>query len=462
LHAQIAEALETHSPEMMDGQPELLVQHYAEAGLVEKSVACWGEAGHRSAGRSAMAEAASQFQKGLDQLALLPDTPERQRQELEFCSALGAVLRAVKGEGAPERGDAYARARELWQQLGSPPEYLHVPYGQSGYHMYRGELDLAMRLAEDLLRLSRQRNDSAGLVLGHHACGGRLMYGGKFAASRSHFEEVLALYDPISHRSVVHQIGRHPHLMSQVSLGIVVFCLGFPDQGLALSNAAVAEARRLAHLPSSAASLSLGNMLLSLYGDNAVLGERVEQLVAVSTEQGFPHWRAQGTIYRGWVKVKKGDVVEGISLLRGGAAALRATGTGTWMPHYIALLARACEIEGQIEEGLTLLDEALQLAERTGERLFAAELNRHKGRLLLRQGHSEAAEELYRQALSIAEEQEAKLWELRAAMSLARLRRDQGRPAEARDLLAPVYGWFTEGFATPDLKEAKALLDEVS
>src|SRR5271166_3686435 len=409
-----------------------------------------------------MAEAASQFQKGLDQLALLPDTPERQRQELEFCSALGAVLRAVKGEGAPERGDAYARARELWQQLGSPPEYLHVPYGQSGYHMYRGELDLAMRLAEDLLRLSRQRNDSAGLVLGHHACGGRLMYGGKFAASRSHFEEVLALYDPISHRSVVHQIGRHPHLMSQVSLGIVVFCLGFPDQGLALSNAAVAEARRLAHLPSSAASLSLGNMLLSLYGDNAVLGERVEQLVAVSTEQGFPHWRAQGTIYRGWVKVKKGDVVEGISLLRGGAAALRATGTGTWMPHYIALLARACEIEGQIEEGLTLLDEALQLAERTGERLFAAELNRHKGRLLLRQGHSEAAEELYRQALSIAEEQEAKLWELRAAMSLARLRRDQGRPAEARDLLAPVYGWFTEGFATPDLKEAKALLDEVS
>ena len=132
------------------------------------------------------------------------------------------------------------------------------------------------------------------------------------------------------------------------------------------------------------------------------------------------------------------------------------------MPHYIALLAGACEIAGQIEEAVTLLDDALQIVERTGERWFAAELYRHKGQLLLRQGHSEAAEELYRKALSIAEEQEAKLWELRAAVSLARLRRDQGRHAEARDLLAPIYGWFTEGFDTPDLKEAKALLDELA
>ena len=208
-------------------------------------------------------------------------------------------------------------------------------------------------------------------------------------------------------------------------------------------------------------SLAIGARLLSLVGDNAALDERADQLVAVATEQGFPHWRAQGTIYRGWVKVKNGDVAEGISLLRSGSAAYRATGAEAWMPHYIALLARACEIAGQIEEALTLLDDALQIVERTGERWFAAELNRHKGQLLLRQGHSEAAEELYRKALSIAEEQEAKLWELRAAVSLARLRRDQGRRAEARDLLAPVYGWFTEGFDTPDLKEAKALLDEL-
>jgi predicted ATPase len=179
----------------------------------------------------------------------------------------------------------------------------------------------------------------------------------------------------------------------------------------------------------------------------------------LATEQGFPFRRAMGTIFRGWVKVKNDDVAEGISLVRDGSTAYRATGAEVWVPHYIALLAGACGIAGQVEEGVILLDDALQIVERTGERWFAAELYRHKGELLLRQGNSEAAEELYRKALSIAVEQEAKLWELRAAMSLARLRRGQGCHAEARDLLAPVYGWFTEGFDTPDLKEAKSLLE---
>jgi predicted ATPase len=242
-------------------------------------------------------------------------------------------------------------------------------------------------------------------------------------------------------------------------LGIVLFCLGFPDQALAWSNAAITAARRLAHPPTLAVTWQYGTGLLSLLGEIAALDEEADQLVAVATEQGFPHWRAQGTIYRGWVKVKNGDVAEGTSLLRRGLSDYRATGARAWMPHYIALLASACEIVGQVEEAWTLLGGALQIVERTGERWFAAELNRRKGQLLLRQGHSEAAEELYRKALSIASEQEAKLWELRAAASLARQRRDQGRHAEAREFLAPIYGWFTEGFDTPDLKEAKALLD---
>ena len=207
--------------------------------------------------------------------------------------------------------------------------------------------------------------------------------------------------------------------------------------------------------------MALSAALLSLVGDNAALDELSDRLIAVTTEQGFPAWRALGAIYRGWVKAKKGDVTEGIFLIRSGSAALRATGAELWRPYYTALLARACEIAGQIEEGLTLLDDGLQIVERTGERQFAAELNRHKGEFLLRQGHTETAEKLYRKALSIAEEQQAKFWELRAAASLARLHRDQGRRAEARDLLAPVYGWFTEGFNTPDLREAKALLDEL-
>jgi len=459
LHARIAQALDTQSPELMNTQPELLAHHYAEAGLAERSAVYWGRAGHASAARSAMAEAAAQFQRGLDQLALLPETPERQRQELEFCSSLGAALRFVKGQGAPEVGHAFARARELWERQGSPSEFLHVPYGQSRYHVYRGETDLALRLDEDLLRVSRQRNDSRGLVLSHQSCGTGYMMRGRFALSRSFLETVLSLYDPNSHHSLGHQTGSHPQVVAQGCLGIVLLCLGFPDQASARSRAAIAEARRLAHPPSLASILAVGAVPLTLVGEDAVLGEWVDELVAVAIEQ--PFWIAVGTIYRGWLKAKNGDVAEGISLLRSGSAAYHATGAELWMPPFITLLARACEIAGQVEEAVTLSDGALRTVERTGERWLEAELYRHKGQLLLQQGHSEAAEELYRKALGIAEEQAAKLWELRAAASLARLRRDQGRRTEARDLLAPVYGWFTEGFGTPDLEEAKALLDEL-
>jgi predicted ATPase len=210
LHAQIAGALETHSPELVENQPELLAQHYTEAGLVDKSVAFWGRAGRRSVARSAMAEAAAQFQKGLDQLALLSDSRERQLQELEFRSALGAALSAAKGYAARDTGRAYARARELWEELGSPSEFLHIPYGQSRYHVYCGEIDVALRLDEDLLRLSRQRDDSGGLVLGHLSFGRNLMLAGRFAESRSHLERALALYDPILHQSLTRQTAIHP------------------------------------------------------------------------------------------------------------------------------------------------------------------------------------------------------------------------------------------------------------
>ena len=243
LHAHIAEALETHSPELMASQPELFAQHYAEAGMTEKSVTCWGKAGRRSAARSAMAEAAAQLQKGLDQLGLLPDEPERQRQELEILSALGAVFQALKGPGAPETGEAYARARRLWEQLGCSSEFLQIPYGQSRHHVARGEFDLALRLSEDLLRLSQQRNDDAGLVLGHGSSGRDSMYAGKFASSRSHLEQVLALYDPISHRSLVHQAGIHPRVHALYMLGFVLLCLGYPDQALLRSNEAVVVAQ---------------------------------------------------------------------------------------------------------------------------------------------------------------------------------------------------------------------------
>jgi class 3 adenylate cyclase/predicted ATPase len=458
-HANIADALETHFPDLMDTQPELFAQHYAEAGLHEQAVSYWGKAGHRSAARSAMAEAAAQFQKGLDQLLLMPENPDRQRQELEFRCGLAAALQAVKGAGAPETGDAYARARELWERLGSPSEFLYVPWGQSRYHIYRSEFDLALRLAEDVLDRSSQRNDSAGLVLGHHSAGHALLLAGKFAACRLHCEEVLARYDPIRHRSLAHQAGHHPQINAQSLLGLALFCLGYPEQAATRSNAAMAEARRLAHPPSLAVSFGNNIMLLWLVGDDAALIERANELVAVATEQGFPVWHALGTTFRGWVKVKTGDAAQGLFLLRSGSVTNRATGAEHMTVYSLALLAEAYEIAGQIRDAMTQLDDALEIVERTGGGWIAAKLYRHKGQLLLRQGDSEAAEELYQEALHVAQVQQAKLWELRAAVSLAELRRDQGRRAEARDLLAPIYGWFTEGFDTRDLKDAKALLE---
>ncbi len=275
------------------------------------------------------------------------------------------------------------------------------------------------------------------------------MFSGRFALSRSDLEAALLLYEPNSHRSLGSQTGSHSQVVAQRYLGVVLLFLGFPDQALARSNAAIAEARGLAHSPSLASSLMIGTMLLSIVGDNGVLDDLVEDLVAVATEQAFPQWRAFGTIYRGWVKAKNGDVAEGISLLHSGLAAYRATGAELLMPHHMALLAKACDMAGQTGEGLTRLDDALRVAGRTGERWLDAELYRHEGQLLQRQGHTEAAEEFYRKAVTIAEDQDAKLWELRAAMSLARLRCDQGRRDEARDFLAPVYSWFAEGFDMP-------------
>ncbi|MDQ0466726.1 DNA-binding winged helix-turn-helix (wHTH) protein/predicted ATPase [Caulobacter ginsengisoli] len=460
LHAAIVQALETRSPELIETQPELLAHHCAEAGLAQKSAEAWGRAGWRSAARSALAEAAAQFQKALDQLALTPESLERARQELEFRSALAALLRFIQGQAAPETGRAYARTQELWEQLGSPPEFRHVPYGQSMYHVYRGELDLARRVGEDLLRLSGERGDSAGLVMGHSVAGQSLLLAGNFAGSRMHLEALQALYDPLAHATLVQQAGSHP-LMTQAFLGLGLFCLGFPDQANARSLAAIAEARRLAHPTSLAVGLAIGALQASLAEDGEALDLRASELAVVASEQGLPFYQAWAAIYQGRAKVQAGDVAGGIALLQGGLAAYRATGAVMWLPHFIALLAAGHEAAGEVEDAAVLLDEAMQIVARTGERWFAAELYRRKGQLLLRLGQAEAAAEQYRQAIDLAGSQGARLWELRAAVSLARLYCDRGDHAEAGELLGPVYGGLTEGFGAPDLAQARALLDGI-
>jgi predicted ATPase/DNA-binding winged helix-turn-helix (wHTH) protein len=459
LHRQIAEALRTHFPELMDTQPELLARHYAEAGIAEESAFFWGKAGTRSLARSAMTEATAQLQEALDQLARLPEGAERIRQELEFSVALGTALRAVKGFAAPETGRAWSRARKLWDEQGSPQEYINIPFALSAYHGLRHERDLALSLIDDVLRLSHQRNDASGLILGYSEMGETLMFAGELASSRPHLERALAVSSP-SFRPAF--LTHDPLVPARGNLAIVLFCLGYPDQALALSRTTLAEAQRLGHPASLTLSRIFDAILLALVGDHAALDAQAGELIAAAIEHGFALYRAQGTIFGGWAKVGSGEVSEGLHLLRSGLDAYRATGSEVWMPHYRALLAMASEIAGEMDEAAALLDEALESVERTGERWFEAEMNRLKGEVLLRQGHRDLAEEQYRKALSIAQAQQAKLWELRAAVSLARLHRDQDRDADARAVLCPVYIWFTEGFETPDLKEAKALLDELA
>jgi class 3 adenylate cyclase/predicted ATPase len=462
LHARVADVLQAEFGEVAKSRPELLAHHFTEAGQPRLAAAHWGEAGRRSASRSAMAEAATQLRKGLDQLSLLPGNPERWGQELELQSSLGAAALAVNGHAAPETGLAYARARELWEQLGCPSEFLHVPYGQSLHYTFVGELDLAQRLDEDLLRLSSERNEAAGLVLGHYSFGRNLLIAGRFDASRKHLEQVLQVFDPSLRQSLIRQAGDDPHVNAQAVLGVVLFCLGYPEQALALTNASIAEAESLDHLPSLASSLAYSFIPFSLAGDSKAEGQRAEQLFEMATERGFAQWHATAMINRGWVAVMDGHVAEGISLLRSGSTAYRSTGAELWLPHFLLNLAMACEIAGQIEEAAAITGQAFEMTERTGQRWLLAEVNRYRGRFLQRQGQLGTAENLYRQALSIAKEQGAKLWELRAATSLARLWGEEGRRADARALLAPVYGWFTEGVDTPDLKEAKALLGELA
>ncbi len=461
LHARIAQALAEHSPDLIETQPELFAQHYTEAGLVERAIAGWTKAAWRSVARSAVPEASAQFQKALQQLALQPDSAQRQWQELEIRGPYSTLMRFLRGGLAPESIETHARMGLVWEQLGRPLELWYVPYGLAMACVYRGAFDEARQVDETLLRLGRERGDATGLVMGHCAAGQRLFLAGEFQAANPHLEQVLALHDPVAQAGLVDHAGAHPQ-MTQIFLGLALLCLGFPDQAAQRAQATLAEARRLAHPTSLANTLAFAGLQASIIEDYAALDRWAEEMMALATEQGLPFYQALALMFRGRVRIRNGDGTGGLALLRSGVADYRRGGAIIWLPPFIALLAAGCESAGLVEEAVALLDEALRTMERTGERWFAAELYRHKGELLRRQGHEAAGIELLRTALGIARQQGAKLWELRAAMSLARVYCEQGRDGEAGDLLAPVHGQFTEGFGTADLAAAKSLLEALS
>ncbi|QWG16540.1 AAA family ATPase [Bradyrhizobium sediminis] len=464
LHATIVKQLVGVSD--TEVKPELLAHHCAEAGMAEEAVRHYLKASEQAVARSALTEAAVLLDKSLGKVAQLPTGPPRDRMELEVQSARGAVLIAVKGFAAAETGQVYARARDLWDRLDRPPEFLlRTARGRWSLHTNRSQLLEAQSVAEDLLEFGRAHGgDTAGLILGYFTRGLTHAYRGELQSARASLEEVIGLYDLAAHRQLFRYSGTDPYAIALASIGQVLLFLGYPDQALMRAEAAIRQARQLAHAPTVAQCLAFGAARASTLGDEAQLAHCEQELRTLTEEHGYAQWSALVPIFGGQLQLMRGEAKAAVTLIRQGLDARRATGVTLFNADFAIPLGEALEKDGKSGEALALLDEQIVFVEETGELWCAAGLHRLRGQLLLKGTVPDfaGAQAEFVKAIDVARGQSAKLWELRAAVSLARLWRDQGRHAEARDLLAPVYGWFTEGFDVPDLKNAKGLLNELA
>jgi predicted ATPase len=463
-HQRIAQVLEEQFTETVQAQPELAAHHYTEASLTEKAVHYWHHAGQRASERSAHVEAISHLTKGLELLARLSKTPARLQCEVPMLIALGTSLIATKSAAAPEVGETYTYARQLCQHLEDPYQLSPVLRGLNGYYTVRAEYRTAHELGEQLLTLAQQAQDTVLLVAAHRAVGTALFWLGMVAAALLHFAQGIALYDSQQHRASAVLHGDDAGVICYSFAARALWYLGYPDQGLARSYEAMTLAQQIAHPFSLSFALSLAADFHQLRREVNNAQEYTEDAMSLATVQGFPHWRAHGAVLRGWTLSQQGEAQEGVEQITQGLLIYRATGAELGRPYLLALLAEAHGMQGEPEAGLAVLGEALTLAETTGERWYEAELYRLKGALLLQQSSDQPdeAEACFQHAISVAHSQQAKSFELRTATSLARLWQSQGKCQEAFDLLAPVYNWFTEGFDTADLKDAKALLDELA
>ena len=463
-HLHIAQVLEAQFPETVDQQPELLAHHCTEAGLTEQAVAYWYKAGQKASEGSAHVEAISHLRTGLALLQTLPETPQRLQQEVDLLITLGASLSAAKGTAAVEFGETYKRARQICQHLDNPHQLFPVLHGLWHYSNTRAEYQMAQELAEQLLTLAQHTQDPVILVAAHRAGGTTLLWMGAVASAHTHFAQGIALYDSTQNRASTLLYGEEAGVICHIYAAWTLWSLGYPDQALAQSHEAVTLAQQRAHPYSRSFALCCAAIFHQFRREARCTQERAAAALSVAQEQGFAPLMAIGAIVHGWTLAHQGRGKEGIEQISQGMIAYRATGAELNRPYFLAFLAEAYGIMGQPEAGLTALTEALTLADTTGVRWCESELYRLKGELLLQQnsGNQVEAEACFHHALDIARHQQAKSLELRSATSLARLWQRQGKRQEAHDLLAPIYGWFTEGFDTADLKDAKALLDALA
>ena len=471
LHIRIAETLESQFTEIAESQPEMLARHFTEAGLIEKAAGLWGKAGQRSLERSALIEAAEKLARALCLIASLPATAELRREQIKLQVALITPLMQVKGQAAPETIAAAERARLLIEEaeaLGEAPEdpllLFSVLYGfwVASHAAFNGEMMRA--LACQILVLAEKQKAAVPMMLGHRLMGSSLMLTGEIAESRHHYDRAIALYDPAEHRSLITRFGQDVGVANLSYRAAALLVLGYPEAAQGDADDAVKQAREIGHGATLILALIYKTLIHLHCGTYETASVCIDEFVSRADETGALLWRVVGGLLRGCILAQNGKASDAVPMISSNLVAMRSTGTTMTLPFWLQCLSKAQAHIDQLDAAIHSIGEAMAAVKKTGERWVEAEVYRTAGEIALIGTRADAtkAEAYFERALSVARAQQAKSWELRAAMSLARLWRDQGKSQQARDLLAPVYGWFTEGFDTRDLKEAKALLEELA
>ena len=471
LHSRIAETLEMQFAEIAESQPELLARHYTEAGQIEKAAGLWGKAGQRSLERSALVEGAAQLTRALDQTATLPATPSRRREQIKLQLGLSNALMHVKGYAASETKDAIEQARSFIEQseaLGEPPDdpllLFSTLYGVwvANYVAFNG--DICRDLAAQFLMLAEKQKATGPLLMAHAIMGHTLLNEGDFNKAREHYDKGIALYDPREHRPLATRFGQDIRVAISSYRSLALWFLGFPEAALKDAESAVKYGRETGQAASLMFVLCVTDILYILCGKYSVATAQAQELVLVADEKGALLWKATGMMFEGCVSASTGKSSEAIERLNAGSIEYQSTGATLFMTWFLSYLTPAYVELGQFDEAWRLIREIMTAVQTNKESWWEADLHRIAGEVALKSPEPDAAKAgaYFERALAVARQQQAKSLELRAAMSLARLWRDQGKRQQARELLAPVYGWFTEGFDTLDLREARALLDQLA
>jgi predicted ATPase len=470
LHARIADILERQFAGIADRQPELLARHCAEAGQVEKAARLWGKAGQQSLERSALVEAIEQMSRALALIAALPATTALRREQLGLQVALITPLLHVKGFASPETKAAVERARLLIEQaqvLGEAPDDPLLPFAAlygiwvTFYVAFDG--DRASEVAQQFLLLAEKQDAAAPRMIAHRIMGTSLMIAGDIARGRAHLDRAIALYDPTAHRALATRFGVDARVAILCHRSVPLWSLGYPEAALADVDRAIEAARDTGQAATLMLALVNCSWPCAWTGNDVAAIGLLREGIALAEETGGLQWKGRGRALLGCVLTLRGSAAEAIDTITSGLADRRATGSTVDLPLIFSYLAGAHADLGQFDEAWHWIGEALARVESSKEKWAEAEIHRVAGEIALRSPMPDAAkaESHFTAALTIARQQQAKSWELRTATSYARLLRGQGRVREAHDLLAPVYGWFTEGFGTKDLKDARALLDEL-